>query len=320
MLIQDDHPGNEFDFRNLPFLIKRFNISYSPSATLMIYRKQKIKPRTAKGLLAFAPTYSISTGYQNIEAHRRNLPGAIMEVNNIPSRYYGKKYTYEMATEEHFKQYASQYDILHLAMHTHINDEYPLTSTLRFYPGKKDKEDGQLHTYEIFGMDLNSRMVVLSACSSGNGKLEKGEGINSLARAFLYAGTESIIMTLWDVEDGASRELITYFYEFLAQGHNKDKALRMAKLKYLENCSYLKEGHPYFWSGYVVYGNNAPVVYPYLSLARIKSNPWWISLALLFVISSLLLWRKYRQNNRNYASWKTQYIRTTLKRRSVSPR
>jgi CHAT domain-containing protein/tetratricopeptide (TPR) repeat protein len=320
MLIQDERRGNKIDFRRLPFLIRKYNISYSPSASLMAYHQNNRNSLPLKGLLAFAPTYSTFLNYQHLESDRRNLPGAITEVNNIPSRYFGRKFLAEQATEAHFKQHASQYDILHLAMHTQINDEYPLTSILRFHPGNIGEEDNQLHTYEIFGLDLNSRMVVLSACSSGNGKLEKGEGINSLARAFLYAGTESIIMTLWDVEDGASKELITYFYEFLSKGHKKDKALRMAKIKYLDNCFYLKEGHPYFWSGYVVYGNNDPVVYPFLSLARIKSNPWWITIAMLFVISLLILWRKYRYYKRNHTSWKSQYIRKTSKKRSALSR
>jgi CHAT domain-containing protein len=243
-----------------------------------------------------------------------------MEIENIPKRYHGKKVTGRLATERLFKQYASNYDILHLAMHTRVNDDYPLSSVLKFSPEQDTTEDGLLHTYEIFGMKLNSRMVVLSACSSGSGKLEKGEGINSLARAFLYAGTESIIMTLWDVEDGASRKLITYFYEFLAKGHNKDKALRLAKLKYLDNLQYLKEGHPYFWSGYVVHGNNKPLVYPLISIALIKSHPFLALLALLFVISLVLLWWRYRIHRRKRTQWKRIYTRQLLKRRSALSR
>ena len=74
-----------------------------------------------------------------------------------------------------------------------------------------------LHTYEIYNLDLNGELALLSACSTGNGKLQKGEGVLSLARAFTYAGMPSVVMTLWDVEDISSGNIIPSFYQLTWQ-------------------------------------------------------------------------------------------------------
>ena len=113
-----------------------------------------------------------------------------------------------------------------------------------------------LHTYEIYNLDLKGELAVLSACSTGNGKLLKGEGVISLARAFTYAGMPSVIMTLWDVEDISTGNIIPYFYHLLGKGFDKDIALRQAKLAYLGKTIPEIEMHPAFWSGFVLYGNN----------------------------------------------------------------
>jgi len=325
ILLSEQTKNGKVDFRGLPFLIKKYRISYAPSASIYAYNLGKNQMTSQKGLLAFAPVYNSQledyfNAGMDISSNRRNLPGAIDEVKNIPRKYFGKKFLANMATENNFKKNAGLYDILHLAMHTRISDDYPMTSVLKFYPSGHNKEDDLLHTYEIFNLKLSSRMVVLSACSSGNGKLEKGEGINSLARAFLYAGAKSIIMTLWDVEDGASRKLVTDFYDFLANGLSKDEALRQAKLKYLEEVSYLKEGHPYFWSGYVVYGDTEPIIYPMISFGRIKSDLPWLILSVLFVFSSLVLFTRYLDRRRKTQQWRHSYTRKILKKRSAFPR
>ena len=70
-----------------------------------------------------------------------------------------------------------------------------------------------LHTYEIYNLELKGELAVLSACSTGDGKLQKGEGVISLARAFTYAGIPSVVMTLWDVEDIRHRE----YHPFILQ-------------------------------------------------------------------------------------------------------
>ena len=107
-------------------------------------------------------------------------------------------------------------------------------------------------------MNFNGELAVLSACNTGTGKLEQGEGIMSLARGFIYSGIPSIVMTLWTVEDQPSAELITAFYQYLAKGMPKPVAMNNAKMDYLNQAGPL-EAHPYFWAGYVNIGDISPL-------------------------------------------------------------
>jgi CHAT domain-containing protein len=316
LLVEDKPFEKEIRFTNLPFMVRKYSISYAPSASLLEYQLNSNQEYSSSGLLGFAPMYNaekdfqLQAGIKSLFRTDENLPGAVEEIKSIPKRYFGRKCFKEEATEQNFKRLAGEFDILHLAMHTQVNDEYPLTSELKFYPLPDSVEDGVLHTYEIFSLKLKSRMVVLSACSSGSGKLEKGEGINSLARAFLYAGSNSVVMTLWDVEDNASRKLINFFYDKIAEGLHKDEALRQAKLEYLSEIKHVRAGHPFFWAGYVVYGNTAPIHYPAISYGRFKSELPWFALTLIFVISLGLWYRKYRKKRRRKYAWSR---RSTLK-------
>ena len=115
-----------------------------------------------------------------------------------------------------------------------------------------------LNTYELFGMDLNAGLAVLSACNTGSGKLLKGEGIMSLARGFMYAGVPGIVMTMWAVEDQASAQIVTSFYSYLDKGMPKDEALRQSKLDMLAEGNML-HSHPYYWAAYVTIGDYSPM-------------------------------------------------------------
>jgi CHAT domain-containing protein len=120
------------------------------------------------------------------------------------------------------------------------------------------KDDRTLNTYEIYNLKLKSDMVVLSGCNTGSGKLQKGEGVMSLARGFFYAGCPSIIMTLWNVEDIASSAVMVEFYRNIKNGFSKDESLRKAKISYITGADPLK-AHPHYWLGYVSIGKQTPL-------------------------------------------------------------
>jgi CHAT domain-containing protein/Tfp pilus assembly protein PilF len=263
-LIEYIIPSDTIEFRHLPYILKKHPVSYAASSTILSLIKKGHMPALNNGVLAIAPSFDIMT--RSIFANNKalaqqlktgmDLPGATWEVENILKLMKGKKLIGEEATESKFKNLASSYDILHFATHTRIDDENPLSSMLSFYPYSNSGEDGVLHTYEIYNLELNGELAVLSACSTGNGKLQKGEGVISLARAFTYAGMPSVMMTLWDVEDVSTGNIIPSFYHLLGSGFDKDIALQMAKLTYLEKTKPEIETHPAFWSGFVLYGNN----------------------------------------------------------------
>lgn len=253
---------SSMNFRDLPYLVKDYPVSYTYSATLL-YSYFSRKKEAEKSLLAFAPSY-LNDGRDASQLTRQRsgllpLPFVSREVGYVNHFIPGDVFSGTLAAEGRFKELAGNYDILHLAMHTVINDSLPMYSGLAFSkPLSGSADDGWLNTGEIYTMRLKARMAVLSACNTGSGKLQKGEGVMSLARGFLYAGCPSIIMTLWEVDDESGSLIMKDFYRLLVGGKSKDEALQMAKLEHIADADPLK-AHPHYWLGYVAVGNTVPL-------------------------------------------------------------
>ena len=195
---------------------------------------------------------------QDIRGSLIRLPWAEAEVRECSRWIRGRTYCMDAATEARFKRLAPESRIVHLATHAIVDDQNPLFSKLIFTQDTTSSEDGYLNTLELYSMDLSTDMVVLSACNTGYGKLVRGEGIMSLARGFMYAGSPSVIMSLWPVDDGATARLMSDFYSGLASGLTKDAALRRAKLNFLEDAETLKVD-PFYWAGFISVGDTAPI-------------------------------------------------------------
>jgi CHAT domain-containing protein/Tfp pilus assembly protein PilF len=297
VLLTSDPKNSGLDFRSLPYLIKDHAINYSPSATIVFGRKEKHQQQSID-LAAFAPTYDKNYPYKNLVYGNPDsvmtlfpIPGALEEVKRVSAIYKGKVEIGRMATEAMFKSEAPNYNILHLSAHTIIDNENPMYSKLAFTPEIDKKEDGLLNTYELFNMNLNAELAILSACNTGSGKLQAGEGILSIARGFFYAGVPSVVMTLWSVEDNSSALLMELFYKHLTEGLAKDEALRQAKLDYLKQSDQLTS-YPYYWAGYVNIGDNAP-----LEISRKKYlNYILIFSALILILASFYFIKRKRKN------------------------
>ena len=116
-------------------------------------------------------------------------------------------------------------------------------------PGAVD--DGFLTMGEIMNLHYNARLVVLSACQTGLGEMERGEGVTGLTRAVIYAGSPAAVVSLWSVDDTATRELMTRFYEgMIGKGTDRSQALRKAKQEMMKT----RYRHPYFWAAFIMYG------------------------------------------------------------------
>ena len=137
-------------------------------------------------------------------------------------------YLEKEATEEKAKSLSPQNDIIHFATHAELNENDPLSSAVLL--ARSDKEDGRLEVREIFRMDLKASLVVLSACETGLGKLSSGDELVGLTRAFIYAGTPSVVASLWNVEDSSTAALMASFYKNL-KTMTKVEALRQAQLQ-----------------------------------------------------------------------------------------
>lgn len=171
-------------------------------------------------------------------------------------------------------------------MHGEVEDQNPLLSKLYFNPS--EKEDGLLYTYEIYGLEIPSQLVILSACNTASGELQQGEGILSLERAFQYAGSQSLLSTLWTVDDAASAQLTENFLTNLKSGKTKDIALQQAKLQYLETATPDKL-HPFYWAGFKLTGNTTV-------LSEESTYQYLLYVILIVGLSiGLYLWTKKRK-------------------------
>ena len=252
-------------FNKLDYLIKTMNINYANSVNIYLKNKSS-NPKLRNHTLAFAPEYNSEefemTGSRYSLAP---LPGVEKEVDAISKSVSTTVFKSDNATEQNFRAKSGSFDILHLAMHAYINDSLPAYSRLAFSQNIDSttlENDGWLNTADIYNLKLDARMTVLSACNTGIGKLQKGEGLMSLARGFLYAGCPSVVMSLWEVEDEAGTQIMTSFYKYLKGGKTKDEALRLAKLKYLENSN-SRLAHPHYWMSFKSIGDNSPIYTSY---------------------------------------------------------
>ncbi len=242
------------------YLIENHIISYDLSATLLATRENKkfIKPK----VLAYAPIFeNRENDYSDSDLVVRSqglaaLPGANREVNLLNSILNCTIRIGMEASEKNFKDEASGYSIIHLATHSVINKTDPDYSTLIF--SNDDEQDGLLHAFELSNLSLNAELVTLSACNTGIGKIEEGEGVMSMARTFSAAGVPSVVMSLWPASDKSTPELMKYFYQNLKNGQTKDVALNNARKSYLATAQG-KARHPFYWGGFVLIGDNSPI-------------------------------------------------------------
>lgn len=255
------------NYRKLPYLIKESAITYAPSATTFFDELNRNDNQNNGRILAFSPGYGSDNSVlsQKDESGKllqntlTNLSNTADETKNLKEYFNVKAYLGKDATETAFKKHAADYRVLHLAMHTIINNENPLYSRLIFFRQREDTiDDGMLNASELINMELHADMAVLSACNTGSGKMRKGEGIMSLSRDFFYAGVPGIIMTSWAVEDRSGVVLMEYFYKYISQGKPRHEALRLAKIEYLENCDKLTS-HPHYWAAYMNVGDISPL-------------------------------------------------------------
>jgi CHAT domain-containing protein/lipopolysaccharide biosynthesis regulator YciM len=278
---------SHYDFSHARFLIEKYVVSYSPSASLLDPRLQHSQP-LAKGVLAFGdPNFKVFTENRSLNdttqhvidgirgEYLTDLPNSKLEVKSISRALSGidnKIYIGRDASEKNFRTQVGNFHILHFATHFFTNDNQPLYSKLILTRSKNDNDDGYLHTYEIFNLKLNADLAVLSACNTGLGQLSKGEGLIGVSRAFLYAGVPSLIVSLWSVDDKTTAIIMKNFYTYLRQGKTKKQALNLARIDYLHQAANDKRD-PFYWAPFVLIGDWQTIVLPtrsyfsFLSLA-----------------------------------------------------
>ena len=185
------------------------------------------------------------------EKNYRDLNTITASVDQLSSYFTkGKRNTFlnERATESAFRSLSlTDYRYLHFSTHGVINTETPEFSSLLLQPD--GQEDGCLNMYEIFDLDFNADLVTLAACQTGLGKLVQGEGMVGFTRALMYAGSPSVVLSLWEVVDESTNQLFLDYYSELAKdGSDKYAPLRAAQLKMIESGKY---SNPYYWAPFI---------------------------------------------------------------------
>ena len=223
------------------FLLEDYAIFRLPSASVFKFCRQKNK-HIGEKLLAL--------GNPQLKLPYSALPFSANEVAAIGKLFSKSKILIgSEANETTFKAEARSHKVLHLACHGIFDAEQPLNSALLLSSSSRD--DGMLTASEIFDLPLDASLVTLSACQSGMSRIRAGDESMGLPRAFIYAGSPSIIASLWNVSDKATAQFMKNLYEFL-KGKDKVSALRATQLRFLKDPDYR---HPYFWSGFTLIGN-----------------------------------------------------------------
>lgn len=258
----------------LPYLLRDYAISYVPSAAVLTsLRNRPAKSAAGKSFIAFADPVYADVTQSPLVLTQPNLSNAFgderpwrlgrlletrREVEQISALFPKDQVSLllrEEASEENAKTAGrfNQFRFVHFATHGLLNEEKPSHSGLVLNLDSAQKsEDGLLQAYEIFNLKLNADLVVLSGCETGLGKDVKGEGLVGLSHAFFYAGTPSLVVSLWKVQDRSTADLMVNLYREIGRTQTKSEALRQAKLSLIQQGRY---ADPYYWAPFVLTGD-----------------------------------------------------------------
>ncbi len=183
------------------------------------------------------------------------------EVESLERYFTGASLLNENSTKDQFVSLLPKRNIIHLATHADAQDEE--SPWIAF-------TDDKLTLNELYTLKNNASLVLLSGCNTNLGKQEQGEGVMSLARGFFYGGSQSVISSLWSIDDRSTSEITSSFYDNLSNGQTKSEALHNAKLNYISSHGF-SEASPHYWASFVLLGQNDSIstthtYWPYLIL------------------------------------------------------
>jgi len=261
IIIIPDQELLQIPFESLPLdsatlWIDKFEISYEYSSAFLF----DSKPFTENGkIAAFASDYSEQRfkQYNSENSHKAFSPlqHTLAEVGSAQEIIGGKTFTNQNATKSNFLESLNEFSIFHFALHGTLDKDFPDNSGLIF-----EAEDNfhSLSASEIYNLEIPAKLVVLSACNSGVGPVEIGDGVRSLTRSFIHSGSGSVITSLWQSSDASTKDILDNFYMYLKNGMRKSEALRKAKLQYIQNASPTFK-KPKYWAHLILVGDSTPL-------------------------------------------------------------
>ena len=295
--------------QNGDWLIKKYTVYYAPSLSslreLAHHQNRKNRPKPQHNLLAVGDPYYGDLEEKYPELSTKAIFQDFYSLTDL--KFYRLRYSHEevrrissliprstvlereKASEDLVKSAnLADYKIIHFAAHGLIDDQKPARSAIILTLDNDPAEDGFLQMREVFNLKLNADLVVLSSCQTGLGQFIKGEGIEGISRAFFYAGSSSVVMSLWTINDQISAQFMERFYYHLKGTENLAEALRQVKLEMIESDIV---SHPYYWAGFILSGDGSTRVFqPVFNKALIGLATAFTGLALTaFIFRKKLL-------------------------------
>ncbi len=264
-------PMRSFQELTTNSLLAKYDISYNFS--LLLYKDNRKVIDYSSEFIAFAPGFNkkmkdeyklaIKDSVKLDKTYLTLLPQPFSEdlVKKYAKIFDGSYFINENASKDLFISQAKEHKIIHIGTHAESNNISPELSRLIFAKktdGKENYDENSLYSYEIYNIDLSSNLAILTACETGKPTYQAGEGMISLAHAFNYAGSESILTSLWEIDEESSAKIVQLFYDNLSEGMPKDEALRKAKLDYIATAEG-RTAAPQYWAGLVLIGDTAPI-------------------------------------------------------------
>ena len=281
------NPGKYWTHR---YVNDDYAVLYAPSSGA--FWQNHAKPAIeVTDFMAFAPVFHPGGSLDSLE----NNASEAREVAKITG---GGLLEGADATKSAFLNQTLHCNVLHLATHGILNSHHPEFSFLAFSRSTDTTDYERFYVSEIYNAKIPVDLAVISACHSAGGKLYRGEGLISLAHAFMYAGARNVAASLWSVDDATSPLLMAGFYESISEGKGVPLALAVAKRNFLH--SHHQKSHPYYWAGFVGWGNageNAILI----SSTKNSQTYWWSAIILLVAVLILFFSAALRKPPKAYS-------------------
>ena len=253
-------PSGPISYGSTSYLVEDFSVSYSNSIAdfILDYDRDSVNNRFNLEFLGFGVT-----NFQGVKTETGNplspLPFARTELLRAQTFFPGSDdsqiFIDNEATKSGLFRLAPDSRIVHLASHSSVHQADPLFSQIYLSDSKTVSSIIPMYAYELFDLNLNTELLVLSSCESGGGSYAQGSGIIGLGRALKFAGAKSLVLNSWSIRDQTAADMMGYFYKYISSGMSKDEALRQAKIDYLNGVN----SNPAVWGSLILYGNKTSI-------------------------------------------------------------
>lgn len=277
-------PDQNTGFKNAEWLCKKYEIFYAQYLPELSVKKST--KFTGKNLLVMTPDFVQTESSQKrmtLGYPLQSTPWTKELCLYLHQKYEARLLAGKEANLSNWEKHRNNYSYIHIGTHALMDSDQPLGSKLLM-----GSEENDIDFYHILQSGIQAELVVLGACETGLGKDNHANDIYSLAQAFQYSGVKSVIQSLWKIDDETSNEIFEKFYHYKKEGFESARALRMAKLDYLDSHDGEKL-NPYYWAGLVYISNE---VYD-----KPGTHLWWIAAVLAGLFAAFFIFFKKKLQN-----------------------